>query len=206
MGQLASLTSKQEKESVQTKQWKRMSSGKYIALNESYGWEPDINDINTSLNQMKRFNGHHKDEEPLTVAQHSYLCMLVCEIMYPNDKRTLLGCLVHDWPEAYYGDIATPFKKMMGDYLRKVTDPIDERVFETFFPDFTWDEDLHDRVKVCDLISLDIERRAMWKSAYGKDKWPDVPSTDLLTKDKLDLFKQAQKGPIDLRKLYEEYK
>lgn len=188
-----------------SKQWKRMSSGKYIALNQWWEWNPDISDINTSLNQMRRFNGHHKDKEPLTVAQHSYLCMKIAETMFPNNKDVMLGCLVHDWPEAYYGDIATPFKKMMGEDLKKVTEPIDNAVYGAFLEEDFDMELLELEVKICDLLALDIERRNMWKSTYGVDKWPEVPSSPFSAQDKTDLFDEAQKGPVDMVKLYKEY-
>ena len=59
------------------KAWKRMSSGKYIDLNELKLKDISVHDINVALNNIIRFNGHYKDKKPLPVAQHSYMCYLL---------------------------------------------------------------------------------------------------------------------------------
>ena len=137
----------------------------------------DINDINTSLNYTYRFSGHHKDVEPLTVAQHSVLVANLAKVLFPDEEDVYRASIVHDMAEAYYGDVTTPVKRMMGDSWYKFTGPIDEAVHLKFGVNW-YDIELNgveEKVKICDLMALDIERRVMWTSQLGKDKWPQLP-------------------------------
>ena len=155
---------------------KRVSSGKYVDLNELVPEDVDIEDINNSLNYIYRFTGHHKDREPLTVAQHTKLVMNLCDILYPDDLVTKFDCLLHDMPEAFYGDIATPLKRKFGDQYREYANLIDDVVYKKLWIiNAEFNEDIYNRRKVCDGISLDIERRIMWADQRGKDLWPDAP-------------------------------
>lgn len=181
-----------------------MSSGRYIDLADPPEWEVNIDDIETSLNEVKRFNGHYKDRRPLTVAQHSLLTMMVAGKLFPENREVALGCLVHDWPEAYYGDIATPLKKKLGPQLKEVTGEIDKAVFDVVLPSSFDREVLELEVKICDLISLDIERRAMWKSTLGVDKWPEVPSHPFSNEEKQKMFDTVSDTYVNLKDLYKE--
>lgn len=172
----------------------RLSLGKYIDLSDVKLGDIDIEDIEVSLNHIYRFNGHHKDRKPLTVAQHTLLCMILSDYLFDDDK-VKFGCLLHDFGEAYYGDLTSPVKNLLGrEGVKMATRDIDNLIYKKFWP--YPDEDkpspaIYDAVKACDLMSLDIERRIMWSSQWGKDKWPEVPKSKMSLLDKQQLFDEV---------------
>lgn len=182
--------------------WKRMASGKYIDLEKLERRDLNLLDIEVALNHILRFTGHFKDASPLTVAQHTLLCYELALRADPENRRLHLAVLVHDFAEAYIGDVATPVKRAMGDRWTSFAKPIEELVEERFFGELV-DEELHDLVKMYDLAALDIERRTMWSSQYGLDKWPENPLECGSLKEKQELFWQVKNcGYINLADLY----
>lgn len=177
--------------------WKRVSSGKYVDVNNLTVNDLHILDVEQSLNCITRFTGHWKDVPPLTVAQHSQLCLNLAEMFEPEDKELHLAVLIHDFSESILGDVATPIKRAMGDHWKSFAKPI-ERLFELKFFDGYVDLELHDRVKLYDLASMDIERRVMWSSMYGKDKWPASPLVTGSLEDKKEMFNMVSGKYINL--------
>lgn len=171
--------------------WKRLSSGAYIDLNNFNEEDVNIDDIETSLNMTYRFNGHGKEADPLTVAQHSYLCLQLAKMMYPEDWELHRKVFIHDFAEAYIGDIASPVKKALGKAWYDFADPIEDVVNSRFLSTPVTAEDKQ-KIKLCDLTSLDIERRCMWKSQLGKNKWPTGHANFGNMQDKFDLFNEAK--------------
>jgi len=178
---------------------KRVSSGRYVDLNNLTVDDVDITDISKSLNYLYRFTGHHKDVEPLTVAQHTNLVMKISEILYPDDFVLKFDCLLHDAPECFYGDIATPLKQKFGQVYKDYVLTIDSIVYKKLWllneDSSLVDKNLHKRRKECDGISLDIERRIMWKDQRGKDHWPEVESPFSM-KDNKRLFDEVSEYRI----------
>lgn len=168
-----------------------MSSGKYVDLNNLRLEDMNIEDIGRSLSHILRFTGHFKDVPPLSVAQHSLLCLYMGQLFEPDDTELHLALLTHDFAEAYIGDVSSPVKKAMGDKWYNFAQPIEDLVDIRFFGSLVPPE-LHDRVKTYDLAALDIERRVMWGSQYGKDKWPACPLNVGTIEDKTELFKAAK--------------
>lgn len=175
--------------------WKRMSSGKYVDLNNLTEEMIDLRDINMSLNHIYRFTGHHKDRKPLTVAQHSKLCFTLAQIDSPDDKEFHKAVLIHDFAEAYIGDVSTPVKQAMGDRWYSFAKPI-ESLVERAVIGYNFDQETHDRVKVFDLMALDIERRSMWNDQRGADKWPINIVGRLATK--VEMFENISEEDVDL--------
>lgn len=167
--------------------WKRLASGKYVDLNNLREEDINLSDIETSLNYIIRFTGHWKDVEPLTVAQHSYLCLKLAQMMEPEDRELHRAVFIHDFAETYIGDVATPVKKAMGDKWYEFSKPIEDFVTVAVNGQL-FSEDVEERVKLYDLLALDIERRVMWKSQYGKSYWPNIPLELGTIKTKEDLF------------------
>lgn len=172
--------------------WKRLATGKYVDLGAMTLDDIDIVDIEIALNHIIRFDGHHKDKPPLTVAQHTLLVTNLSNMLYDNSRITR-ACVLHDFGEAYYGDLSSPVKWLLGkEVCNKLTNPIDKLIYEKFWP---WPEpvdlEIEDAVKVCDLLSLDIERRSMWSSQVGKDKWPTAPTIGFSLFDKQQLFDEV---------------
>ena len=174
---------------------KRVSSGRYVDLNDLRVDDVEISDINRSLNYLYRFTGHHKDVEPLTVAQHTKLTMMLSRILYPDDIVVEFDCLLHDFPEYLYGDMSTPIKYKLGAVCKDYTLTIDSVVYKKLWllseDSSLVDKEVYKKRKICDGISLDIERRIMWKDQRGKDYWPEVESPFNM-KENYKMFKEAQ--------------
>lgn len=185
----------------------RLSSGKYVDLEDLTPEDISLKDISASLNYLYRFNGHHKDREPLTVAQHTLLCMHIAEMLFPDDLDILFNCLLHDMPEAIYGDIPTPVKRMLGADAKAYLSHVDDVVYEALWKDkYTLNDEVEQNTKTCDLLALDIERRVLWTSTAGKENWPIVNSHGMNRQNKLDMFMRVyDKGYVDLVSLYEEF-
>ena len=185
---------------------KRVSSGKYIDLAKFTKKDVDIKDINTSLNFLYRFTGHYKTVPPLTVAQHTHLVMLFAEKVFPNEKDVLFDCLLHDFAEAYYGDIATPLKKLFGDSYRDYAAEVDEAVYsKLWIIDKPFDDLIAAKCKVCDLLALDTERRVIWADQTGKKHWPEIPSDTFSLDEKRQMFKRVSRHRMfDLETAYKE--
>lgn len=184
---------------------KRMSSGSYVDLGNFNATDVDLFDINRALNLIYRFTGHYKDRKPLTVAQHTLLVYTIAQQFYPDEPAVLLDCVIHDFSEAYTGDIATPLKRMFGAEFRQYEASIEHAVYRRLWVGNTpFDEEIKSKRKVCDLISLDIERRAMWNSQHGKALWPDTPAVPYSLATKIKMFAAVQgMGDVDLVGLYD---
>ena len=168
---------------------KRMSSGRYIDLSSLTEDDLFLEDIIPAINYIYRFTGHHDRNPPLTVAQHSMLCLRLAE-KAGESPDVKLATLTHDFAEAYVGDVATPLKKMLGKHWIRIAKPIEEMVNNKFSPSGN-DPEVHERVKIYDTMSLDIERRCMWNQR-GKDNWP-TPNKNVGTlEDKYKLFKDVK--------------
>lgn len=183
-----------------TSQWKRMSSGKYIDLANFSPEDVDIRDIETALNRLTRFTGHG-EYPPLTIAQHSILCRRLCAIDHPVNYNLQLAVFVHDAAEAYFGDVATPVKKSLGKAWYDFATPIEDAV-NTALLGYIPDEIEHAAIKYYDAMALDIERRVIWSSQRGKDKWPEFNSRMTL-EDKAALFYETKNlGDIPFHDTY----
>lgn len=184
---------------------KRVSSGKYLDLAALTKDDIELSDINHSLNLIYRFTGHYKNKKPLTVAQHTKLVLMMATKVFPGERAVFFDCLIHDFPEAYTGDIATPLKRLFGEAYKAYEKGVEDVVYEKLWIiDEPFTEEVYQKRKVCDLLSLDIERRAMWIDQTGKSLWPNIPNEGLISlKDKQALFETVQnEGDVDLEKLY----
>lgn len=171
---------------------KRMSSGKYIDLAKLTHDDVDIEDITKSLNYIYRFTGHWKDVPPLTVAQHTLLTMRLSKIFFPDERVVEFDCLLHDMPECYYGDIATPMKRILKKEYKEFTTHVDNVVYDVLWgltEEFT--PEVESKRKLCDLMALDIERRVMWKDQRGKELWPEEPKNSFKMSDKIAMFEDV---------------
>lgn len=188
----------------------RMSSGRYVNLETLNHDDIDVYDISNSLNQLKRFVGHYKDKEPLTVAQHTFLVMDIARIIYPKDDEVLYDCLLHDFGEAYTGDIPTPVKTVLGENIKPFLKYVDEVIYGKLWrcptlPRVT--PEIKEKTKLCDLLALDIERRVIWSDQSGKENWPELPVPRMewqwTLRQKNDMFRRVARHPyINLAKTY----
>lgn len=87
-----------------------------------------ILDIATSLSRIARWNGHTSTIRASSVAEHSVRVSWLCDAFCP--EYALWG-LLHDAAEAYIGDVTTPLKRQLPDYLA-VEEIIETAVAERF--------------------------------------------------------------------------
>lgn len=102
-------------------------SGRYVNPLELRTDEIDIRDIGHHLSMVNRYTGG--SPFPVSVAQHS---VWVSENVGPDLDLQLAG-LLHDAPEAYINDLASPVKhspKLIA--YRETDDAISKVVFEAF--------------------------------------------------------------------------
>lgn len=186
---------------------KRVSSGKYIDLASLHIFDINIDDISRSLNYIYRFTGHWKDNPPLTVAQHTWLVCKLSNVIFPNDTEVELDCVVHDFAESYTGDIATPLKRLFGAQFKEYEDKVESLIYTKYYKPIVGhdlSQEVYEKRKICDLLAMDIERRALWLDHRGKSKWPDIQLETIFSiKEKRSLYDAASaKGIIDIKKMY----
>jgi hypothetical protein len=94
---------------------------------------------------INRFTGH--TTVPYTVAQHS---VVVSKLVPPEDS---MWGLLHDASEAYLGDIATPLKSFLPDYMQ-----LERHVQRTIAKKFGLKWPMPESVKVADRRALIHEK------------------------------------------------
>lgn len=104
-----------------------------------------IEDIAHALSQICRFGGQCKNF--YSVAQHSINVYLDLKENGYNEEIQLFG-LLHDGSEAYIGDIPTPIKYKLSEYL-EIEDPIQNLIFSSFHLP-TYNEEIHKIIKESD--------------------------------------------------------
>lgn len=87
-----------------------LNNGEIHTIGEDF--TPDIQVIARALSNINRYNGH---VGTYSVAQH---CVLVASNIVTDDPRVNLSALLHDAPEAYIGDVASPLKSMLPEYKK----------------------------------------------------------------------------------------
>lgn len=147
--------------------WKRVASGRYINLSAFSVADVDLEDILVSLSNMARFDGHSALCPPLSVLQHS---ILVHDLQAGIDPHLCHDALIHDCHEAYIGDVASPTKQLTG-YVEPAHIAAVVRTALDGDPDAC--------VKAADILALDIERRSMWDSEPGDEKYWPTPCTTM---------------------------
>jgi len=133
-------------------------SGVYVDILSPDPASINIEDIAHALAHQARFNGHLP--QFYSVAAHSVL------VSHLIDPDLALAGLLHDAAEAYLGDIVSPLKRLLPDYLEH------ERVMMTAIckalpvdPSTFADS----RVKAADLWALALEQKHL--SSVPADDW-----------------------------------
>lgn len=191
----------------------RISSGKLVDLSDFKPEDVCLDSINKSLNNLKRFTGHYKFSRPLSVAQHTYLCTLIADRLYPKNSGLKLMCILHDMPEAYYSDLSSPLKRHLGDFYRDKIKEIDKTLYDTLWEQASWNEQekryvytwwdfYKENCKKCDHISLRIEQNLM----FGTIPPEGYVQEFMQNFDTRQMFEKCGEYEIDLKAMYEVYK
>lgn len=124
----------------------RLHSGRYMDPFDPKPEDICIEDIAHGLSHQCRFGGHTQNF--LSVAQHSIGVALLV-----SAEHKLAG-LLHDASEAYLGDIPTPIKKRLPEYMEA-----EDRLMRIIADKFGFQYPLHQAVKEADRQALELE----WK-------------------------------------------
>ncbi len=196
----------------------RISKNELVDLGNFKPEDVDLVSINRSLNNIRRFTGHYAFSPPLSVAQHTYLCTMIADRLYPRDFGVKLMCIIHDFPEAYYGDLSSPLKRFLGDGYREKIKDIDKTVYTKLWRQYRWvttnsdlaegyDEltdynEYAEQCKKCDHISLRIEQNML----FGTFPPEDYVREFMEKYDTRKMFDECAKYEINLENLYKTFK
>lgn len=94
------------REATPNEPWILTASGRAVRLANPRPEDVHLPDILLALSRMYRFTGHAE----WTVLQHSLFCAAMCS------PHLRLECLMHDFVEAYLGDVSSPLKSLLPEY------------------------------------------------------------------------------------------
>lgn len=90
----------------------RMYSGRLFFLADPKPEDFNLGDIARHLAGINRYTGGSR----FTVAQHCVVASRMAERYYPGHRYLPAKMVIHDADEAYYGDVSSPLKSLLGDY------------------------------------------------------------------------------------------
>lgn len=164
-------------------------SGKYINFLDPSVNDYDIVDIAEGLGKICRFTGHSRVF--YSVAQHSVLCS------YNVPKEYALEALLHDATEAYLGDVSSPLKSILPDYVR-----LEEMHYAAISKKFGIPEQVSDVVKYVDLVLLKTEKRDLMLRGDNSPFWAFLEVVDVL-KAKIYPVSPEESTHLFLKRFYE---
>lgn len=136
----------------------------------------ELDDIAHALSNICRYSGHCS--EFYSVAEHSVLVSRIVRKLWPDDIQAIWAGLLHDATEAYVGDMTTPLKILMPQFM-DIENKIAEDVAEKF--KIQWTKQTTERVKVADLTALSTEARLLFENVSHWDMIRNYePLDDLL--------------------------
>lgn len=154
--------------------WMQTDSGQRVDLLRPDPASIRFDDIAHHLARINRYVGATR--EAYCVAQHLCLTMDILR-QWRHDKATQFAGFVHDWHEAFTGDITSPMKRAITvlaggkDVMGWIEEKIDEAIRQAFGERFAalLDAADWDAVKRADLACLHIEKRALMR--VQRDDW-----------------------------------
>ena len=135
----------------------------------------DLPKLANVLCRIPRFNAHTKI--PISVGHHSLHCLYLAKEYYPGDDRLHQLALFHDVSEAYYGDIPTYIKRLLGEEARYQLNKIDQEIFNHLGITYPLYGEKR-QIKDVDLNALTLEAQVGFEDAFHLDDWPTPNITD----------------------------
>lgn len=116
-----------------------------------------INTVAHGLSRVSRFGA----QSPIdySVAEHSLGMVQMAMYDGVTDMEALYAILLHDASEAYLGDIVSPLKKHLKEYL-EIEAKMNAVISEKFSVDFAKH---HDIIKKYDRKILKVEKKVLWE-------------------------------------------
>lgn len=135
-----------------------------------------------TLFKLPRFVGWGKNT--FSVGQHSYHVYLLAKERYPTNTRLQLLAAVHDFPEAFYGDIPSFIKHNLHPDTKSFLWAIDRDIYDMIGVDYPLSSE-EEKVKELDLIALTREAKFIFQEDFKEEDWPkdDTSLTDYLVYD-----------------------
>jgi hypothetical protein len=138
--------------------------------------------IANSLSKIARYNGHNKEDEIYSVAQHSVMMAEAALIAY-GCPYLAMGCLVHDGGEAYTGDVVKPLKNAIKELFSEIENKIDKAVCDYFGVKYPMDT----RIKEMDINMCSYEMTTL--ICPSERTW-DLWSPERAKKNFVDMYKK----------------
>lgn len=132
----------------------------------------DFEDIITSLTKQCRFNGHCK--RFYSVAEHTVRGVYLAMKLFPKNIALAKSFFLHDFTEAYVGDVIRPVKKHLPEF-REIEKGFHTAILSAFgMPEEEFDEA---NVHLIDNYMVMWEKRDLIPT---KAVWPNMPSIEEL--------------------------
>lgn len=156
----------------------------------------NVDDIIPAITRINRFMGH--TSRPYGVGEHTLMCYLMAEELGYTDRQKLL-VLIHDFTEAYVGDVNTDLKNRLPEY-KLIEKEVEMAIYEHLGiePPTHFEET---KIKVIDYTMLVIEMRDLTHHDYkGKIKeLEEYIEFDMLENDSFILSKDNQPNEYMLK-------
>lgn len=169
--------------------WIQTYSGGAFNLEKPCSESVRLIDIAAALSKISRFGGHTK--RFYSVAEH---CIRCCNATKTPSVRW--AALVHDAPEAYYGDITRPMRALLSGLSALTLKNIDTVVYDALNVS---EADL-EAVKEIDALMLSSERYYLLLPAFDVGIWPTLPPPL-----SAEAFQALYEGATDPDSIMEEY-
>lgn len=151
--------------------WVQTYTGKKFYFLDPQPEDICIEDISHHLSQICRYTGATK--EHYSVAEHSVL------VSYLSPMGFKLYGLLHDFQEAYIGDLNSPLKSILPEYCK-----IEENIIKVGFNKFGLNESIpFDVLHIDKVVTHYLEKPVVF---YGSvSGWEEKPKINRELKDKL---------------------
>lgn len=133
-----------------------------------------IQDILASISRIRRFGGQGINE--VTVLIHSLHCYYIAVANAPRDYKLQRYMLWHDAGEAFYGDILSPWKKLLNKRFRKSMKQVDNCILARFNIDDDINKELAEQI---DGLAARLEFRYVFNEKEDQKYFVNINTRDI---------------------------